>query len=176
MLLRKVNAWLSLLITILILDHSIFNAVWMLSMGAVVKSESKASFMMIILMVIHAVISIALAGSCRKGAEKRKSREYKRLNAQTIVQRISGGAMLLFTALHVAGTLGIMQPPQLVHVIVPPLFFTIVLAHVAVSTDKAFITLGFGNAKFIKALGVAMKVLCIVTLIADVIGFYLYRV
>ena len=174
MLLRKVNAWLSLLITIMVLNHAIFNAVRMLSMGAVENVVSNVSLMLIILMVIHAVISIALAESCRKGAEKRKSRVYKKLNAQTFVQRASGVAMLLFTALHVTGALGIMQPPDLVHAIVPPLFFTIVLVHVAASTDKALITLGFGSARFIKIMGIATKVLCAVTLVADVVGFYLY--
>ena len=72
------------------------------------------------------------------------------------------------------GATGIMQPPPLIHAIVPPLFFTIVLAHVAVSTPKALITLGFGNTKFIKISGIVIKVICIATLVADIVGFYLY--
>ena len=69
-----------------------------------------------------------------------------------------------------------MQPPQIVHVIVPPLFFTLSLAHVAVSASKALITLGIGNAKFVRVADIAIKLLCCATLIADLIGFYLDRV
>jgi hypothetical protein len=36
------------------------------------------------------------------------------------------------------------------------------------------ITLGIGNAKTVKAVDIIVKVLCAVTLVADVVGFYLY--
>jgi hypothetical protein len=62
----------------------------------------------------------------------------------------------------------------IIHTIVPPLFFTIALAHTAVSVDKAFITLGIGEAKFVKAVSVVTKVICAATLVASVMGFYLY--
>ena len=48
------------------------------------------------------------------------------------------------------------------------------MAHVAVSTSKAFITLGIGNAEFIKTLDAVVKVVCVATLIADVAGFFLF--
>jgi hypothetical protein len=54
-----------------------------------------------------------------------------------------------------------------------PLFFAIVLSHVAISTSKAFITLGIGNAKTIKTIDIVLKVICIATFIACTIGFYL---
>ena len=79
-------------------------------------------------------------------------------------------------ALHVLGVVGITNPPQLVHAILPPLFFAFSLMHVAVSVSKAFITLGIGNAKAIKAIDIAVKMLCAVTLVADIVGFYLYVV
>ena len=44
----------------------------------------------------------------------------------------------------------------------------------AVSAAKAFITLGIGNTKTFKAVNIAVKLLCGITLIADVAGFYLY--
>ena len=80
----------------------------------------------------------------------------------------------MFAALHVAGTTGALQPPHLVHTILPPIFFAIALAHTAVSVDKAFITLGIGNARFAKAVSIIIKVICAATLIAGVVGFYLY--
>ena len=61
----------------------------------------------------------------------------------------------------------------MLHAILHPLFFAIVLAHVAVSVSKAMITLGIGNAKVIKVVDVVMKVICIATFVAGIIGFYL---
>ena len=173
-MLRKINAVLSLLCTILILDHALFNAVWMLSQGGVTKTVNSLSFVLYALMLVHAVISIILAVLGHKGAEKRKCNDYPKLNIPTTIQRVSGILLIVFTTLHIAGTIGILQPPPLVHAILPPLFFTLALAHVAVSTSKAFITLGIGNAKFIKIADIAVKALCAVTLITAVIGFYIH--
>ena len=98
------------------------------------------------------------------------------MNASTIVQRISGVLLLVFSGLHIAGTVGYIQPPPIVHAIVPLVFFTIAMVHVGISTSKALITLGIGNAKFIKTVDIAIKVICAVTLIADIAGFCLYLV
>jgi hypothetical protein len=124
--------------------------------------------------IIHALITADLIFSSHEGNKKNKGRLYPKLNVSTVVQRISGALLVIFTWLHIAGTIGVMQPPQVVHAIVPPVFFTIVMAHVAVSTSKAFITLGIGNAKFVKWADITIKVICAVTLIADIIGFYLH--
>jgi hypothetical protein len=78
--------------------------------------------------------------------------------------------------LHVLGTVGVIQPPQAVHAILPPLFFTVALMHTAVSTSKAFITLGIGNVKTVKVIDITIKVICALTLVADIVGFYLYLV
>ena len=98
------------------------------------------------------------------------------MNVSTIIQRISGVLLLFFSGLHVAGAIGYIQPPPIVHAIVPLVFFTIAMVHVGISTSKAFITLGIGNAKFIKTIDIVVKVICGVTLVADLIGFYLYLV
>ena len=176
MILRKINAWLSLFTTLLFLDHAIFHAVWMLSKGTVEKSADSMPRILFVVMMIHAIISIVLAFLEHKGADKIKCKGYFDLNKATYIQRFSGIVLIPLTVLHILGTIGIVNPPQIVHAILPPLFFTICLMHVAVSTNKAFITLGFGNARFIKIADIVMKLICIVTLIADVIGFYLYLV
>ena len=174
MILRKLNAWLSLFTTLLFLDHAIFHAVWMLSKGTIEKSADSMPKILFVVMMIHAVISIVLAFLGHKDADKIKCNSYFDLNRPTYIQRISGIVLIPLTVLHVLGTIGILTPPQVVHAILPPLFFTICLMHVAISTNKAFITLGFGNARFIKIADVVMKLICVVTLVADVIGFYLY--
>ena len=175
MILKKINAILSLVTTILLLTHAISVALWMLSQGSIVIHERfSVSFILIITVVLHALVSIALMILAHAGEKRQKGRAYPRMNLPTIVQRISGVLLILFTWLHIAGAMGFMTPPQVVHAIVPPLFFIIVMAHIAVSTSKAFITLGVGNAKFIKGVDISTKAICVITLVADIVGFYLY--
>ena len=172
--LRKVNAGLSLLCTFLLMDHAICHGAWMLFEISLHKPVKSFSWILFGLMLVHAIVSIVLAVLGHKGTAKGKYNSYPNMNRATIIQRMSGMLLILFTVLHIAGTVGILQPPKLVHAILPPVFFTIALMHTAISTSKAFITLGIGNAKLIKRVDVAMKVLCAVTLIADVVGFYRY--
>ena len=174
MSMRKINAVTSLLSTLLLLVHAITLAIWMLSRGTIVIDTGFMPWVLVGIMVTHALISIDLAISAHSETENHNFKSYPKENIPTIIQRISGIALILFTALHVAGAAGFMQPPQIVHAIVPPLFFAIALMHTGISTNKAFITLGIGNAKFIKTLGIVMKVICGTTLIADVVGFYLH--
>lgn len=174
MLTRKINAVISLLITFLIFAHAISIAFWMLSFGTVNRAPSVMSWALTALVLIHAFISIEMVVSRLVSGEGRKSKMYPKFNRVTIIQRASGLLMVAFIGLHIAGATGVMQPPRIVHAIVPPLFFAIVMAHVAVSVSKAFITLGIGSAMFIKTVDAVMKVTSAVTLIADVIGFYLY--
>jgi succinate dehydrogenase hydrophobic anchor subunit len=174
MLTRKINAVISLLITLLIFAHAISIAVWMLSYGAVSRLPAIMSWVLVALVLVHAFISIEIVVSGLMSGEESKGKMYPKLNRTMIVQRVSGLLMIVFTGLHIAGATGAMQSPRIIHGIVPPLFFAIVMAHVAVSTSKAFITLGIGNARFIKTADIAIKAICAATLIADIVGFYLY--
>lgn len=175
MILRKVNAGMSLIVTAMLINHAVSHAVWMLSGGRfAIQTPSCLPWVLFGLMMLHAIISIVLAVLGHKGTEKRECKDYSKLNKTTIIQRMSGVSLILLTMLHVLGTVGVVQPPQLVHTILPPIFFAIVLMHTAISTSKAFITLGIGNAKAIKVIDIVAKVICGATLIADVVGFYLY--
>ena len=176
MLTRKINAGLSLLTAFLLLEHAIFKTVRMISRGTIEKGGSFVSWILFGLMLAHAVISIDLAISAHSETETRKGKSYPKLNISTIIQRITGMVLIVFAGLHVAGAAGYMTPPPIVHAIVPAVFFTIALMHVAVSTSKAFITLGIGNAKFVKTVDLVIKVICAATLIAALTGFYLYKV
>ena len=174
MLMKKINAALSLFITLLIFAHAISIAVWMLSMGEIGRAPAIVSWGVMGLVALHAFICIDMVLSPHLNGKHSKSKAYPKLNRVMIVQRISGALMVLFTGLHIAGAIGAITPPRIIHGIVPPLFFAIVMAHVAVSTSKAFVTLGIGNAKFIKTADIVIKVICVLTLIADVAGFFLY--
>ena len=172
--LRKINAYISLLCTAVLLDHSICHGVWMLFEFSLHKPIKSFPWILIVLMVAHAIISIALAVRGHKGTEKRKYNGYPRQNRATYIQRSSGLALFFFTVLHIVSAKGLLQLPQLVRAVLPALFFAIALTHTAISTSKALIALGIGNAKLIKAADIAIKVICCITLIADVVGFYLY--
>lgn len=174
MLLRKINAIISLLTTVLLLDHAIFTSVWMLSKGNVEQSAPFAPWILAGLMAAHAFISIYFAISSHMDDEKIKCKSYPKMNRVTIFQRVSGILLIILTALHIAGASGAMHTPRIVHAIVPPVFFAFALAHAAFSTDRAFITLGIGNARFIKVVGIITKVICAATLVASVTGFYLF--
>lgn len=171
-LLRKINAGLSLLTTVLLLDHAIFFSIWMLSRCTIEKSVDAMPWVLTALMGIHAVLSIPLVFLGRKGAEKRRYNQYFKMNIPTLVQRVSGIFMLLLLALHLVGSANHFQP-KLLHAILHPIFFATALTHVSVSTSKALITLGIGNAKLVRVVDVVMTVICGVVLVAGVVGFYL---
>jgi hypothetical protein len=173
MLNRKINASVSLLTAVMLLAHAILLSVWMLSGERTIKPPGIIGWITMGLMLVHALISIDSAISAHSETKKRKGRKYPKMNISTIIQRASGVLMIPTAGFHIAGTVGSLQPPPIVHVIVPPLFFTIVLVHIAVSASKAFITLGIGSAKFVKAADIVIKVICGATLITGVIGIYL---
>ena len=129
-------------------------------------------WVMVGFMGLHAVISILLGFLGHKGEEKRKCKEYPKLNRSTIIQRMTGIFMILLLGLHIAGAINHFQP-KILHAILHPLFFIIALMHVAVSSSKAFITLGIGSAKAVKVIDIIIKTICILTIIAGIIGFYL---
>ena len=123
-------------------------------------------------MIIHAILSIILLIKNRKGAVKNKHKKYSELNIETYVQRITGVLIILMMGVHIAGAANHFQP-KILHAILHPLFFAVALAHSAVSVDKAFVTLGIGNAKLIRVINVTIKIICSATFVAGVIGFYI---
>ena len=175
MILRKINSVLSLITTFLLMDHAIFNAVWMLSKGTVSKSTT-LSWVLVGFMAVHAIISMSLGMSANRVPVSATEKSYPQNNVVTIIQRVSGMLLILLTVFHVLGATGVMTPPTIVHAIIPTLFFAVALAHTAISTSKAFIGLGIGNAKVVKVIDIAVKVVCAATLVADAVGFYLYLV
>ena len=191
-----------MLIVVLLLDHAIFYAVVMLSRYRIPTHATVLPWMITALVVIHAILSIAMAVLGHKGAEKRKCNTYAKLNARTMLQRFSGILMMVMIGVHIAGAATHFQPkmlhavllpvffamvligvhiagvathfqPKMLHAVLHPVFFAMVLLHLAVSMSKAFITLGIGNAKLVKVIDVIMMVVCSITFIGAVVGFYL---
>ena len=170
--LRKINAVISLASTALLLQHAIYLSVWMLYRCSIPKPSEYVAWMLLGMAVIHALISIDLAISAHADVEKKKCKSYPKLNFSTIVQRASGVLMVLLAVVHLIGASNYYKP-KLLHATLHPLFFAVVLAHVAVSTGKALITLGIGNARTVKIVDVIIKLVCAITFVAGAVGFYL---
>ena len=171
MRLRKINAVLSIVITVLLMLHAIVNAVWMFSQGSFAKT-AVLSWALFGLMMVHAVFCIIFGIQAHRGEEEQNA--YTKVDIFTKIQRFGGLLLIPFSVLHALGAIGVIQPPQVIHAILPTVFFALCMVHVAISGSKALITLGIGNAKLIKIVDIAVKALCAVTLIASVVGFYLY--
>lgn len=174
MLLRKINAGLSLLSTLFLLEHAVFIALYIFSHGRILNPIPYAAWILAGLVAMHAFISIDLAISAHMDGGKQKYKSYSKMNISTVIQRVSGVSLVLLITLHIAGATGAMTPPRLIHSVVPPLFFLVALTHTAVSFSKALITLGIGSARFVRAADIVMKLICALTLVADVVGFYLH--
>lgn len=172
MILRKINALVSLLTTALLMKHAVFLSIWMLSRGSMAKADNGMPFVLAALMVIHALISIILGILVHKGTKKQACKSYPKMNIPTIVQRATGIMMIVLLGLHISGSANHFQPKML-HAVIHPLFFAAALAHTSISASKAMITLGIGNAKTVKVVDAVMKIICIATFAASVVGFYL---
>ncbi len=171
MLLRKLNAALSLLTALMFFDHSIFLSIWMLSDFRIEKSADAMPFILAGLMVLHALISILLGILGHKGAEKRKCNAYPKLNAETFIQRASGILMLLLLGAHIAGAATHMQP-KILHSILQTIFFLSAFAHISVSVGRSLITLGIGNARVIRVVDIAMKFLCLAVFAMSMVALF----
>ena len=172
MVLRKINAGLSLITTVLLMGHTTVLSVWMLSRCSIEKHANAPAYELTGLMILHAVISVLLMVRTYRGVGKKTSKGYPQLNPATIVQRVTSVLMLLLIGVHLTGAANHYQPKML-YAVMYPLFFAAALAHVSVSTSKALITLGIGNAKALKIVDVVVRILCIAAFVASVIGFYL---
>lgn len=173
MIVRKINAGLSLLTTLMLMDHAIFYSVWMLSGGSIPKNAGSMPKILTALAVLHALLSIVLVLRSRGGTKENRGRAYPALNVQTCLQRISGIVMLLLLGIHIAGAAAQYQP-KLLHAILHPLFFASALVHVSLSVGRAMITLGIGNALSVKIVDTVMRVLCAAVFAAAIAGFCVY--
>ena len=80
MILRKINASLSLVTTVLFLNHAISLSIWMLYRCGIQKSVINMPKALMVVTALHAVLSILLAILGHKGAEKRKCNAFSAKN------------------------------------------------------------------------------------------------
>jgi hypothetical protein len=170
MLLRRINAVISLLLSFLLIFHAGTLSVWMLSRCSIAKPADFFSFILMPLIVVHIVLSLIPAILAHKGTEKHPSKSYPKMNLPTVIQRATGILMIVLLPFHLTGAASHYQPKML-HAVLHPLFFAVIMAHTSISVSKALITLGIGGAKTVKIVNVIMRVLCMAVLVMGVIGF-----
>lgn len=169
---RKINAIISLICSLLILTHGTYDAIWMICRGKISTLSIPVPFILVVFLVIHIILSIVTAILASSPKSKEKARMYQKENIKTLIQRASGILIILLLIPHVIGMKQFLNP-KILHSIVHPLFFLLVYGHTAISFSKAFITLGIGNAKFIKVIDILSTILCSLIFIASIIGLYL---
>lgn len=171
-MLKKINAGVGLGATVLLMIHAIYCSVWMLSRCSIAKYADAFPRVLSAVMAVHVILSAVIMLTCRRGKRGEKDKKYLRLNIETYIQRGTGILMLLMLGLHIAGSFNHFQP-KLLHAALHPVFFAVSLLHVSVSAGRALITLGVGGAKTVRAVNIAMHILCGATFVAGAIGFYL---
>ena len=170
MLLRKINAGISLLISCLLLFHAGSLAAWMLSRCSIAKPADIFSYILVPLIAVHIILSMIPAMLAHKGTEHHPCKSYPQMNIPTYIQRITGTTMLILVVLHLTGG-GSHYQPKMIHAILQPLFYAAAMAHTSISASKALITLGVGGAKTVKVVNVLMRVLCVAVLVLGIVGF-----
>ena len=135
-------------------------------------SISDLIIILMVFVIVHTILSIVNAILGSGGKSEIKGTMYAKANIKTLVQRMFGVIMVLLLAPHILG-MGNRLAPKVLHSIIHPIFFLAVYGHTAISTSKAFITLGIGNAKTIKTIDIVMSILCILIFIASIVGLYL---
>lgn len=169
-ILRKINAVVSLICILLILIHGSYDALWMFLRGKIDTISFPLPWILMGVVIIHAVLSILTAILATRG-NKKEGKMYKKDNIKTLLQRMLGMIMIVVLVFHIVG-MGNHLNPKIFHSIIHPIFFMVVYVHSAISFSKAFITLGIGNIKFIKIVDIVSYIIFGVLFICSLIGLF----
>lgn len=97
---RKINSIIALIITFLLFDHLVFGSLYLFGIGQGIIRP--LAYGLVILIIIHAIISIVLSVRSMKNSYKTKTFYFKE-NHEYYLRRISGLAIIVFACLHVYG-------------------------------------------------------------------------
>ena len=147
--LRKINAAVSLLSTLLIVIHGGYDAFWMFFRGKIPTLPKVIAIILMITVLIHIILSITIIIFGIKESKGKKGKLYKKQNIKTLLQRIFGILMLVLIPLHGAWMWNRLSP-KILHSFIHTIFFIAVYGHIAISTSKAFITLGLVTIGLLK--------------------------
>ena len=154
MVLKKINAALSLLTIVGMLIHVIYNIYAYLTFYYNPLLKQLTAYPFLICVCLHALLGIFIVVTQGDGTA---IKYYKKQNLSTIIQRISAALMLLLLIVHIrmfdlmgyAAGQGKWWLWWLL-VFIELLFFAAVIAHISVSFSKALITMGWLDSMEIK--------------------------
>ena len=147
---RKFNTILVLIIMILLLDHIIFGGLHLLGAGTNVFKP--VALLMLILVFIHAVVSMIITIRAEKAGMKTKAR-YNEENKQFWSRRTSGMAIVVFALMHAHsmikdenGVPNIARLPKFFNLALPLLILSVGL-HLISNVKPLLISLGIKIGK-----------------------------
>lgn len=153
---KKINAILTLLTCLMLLDHVLFLSGWLGTGGTMFGINLSMARVLLTLAALHGLLSMSIVMFGHDGS----SGAYASLNRRTIVQRFSGMAILVLLLVHMMPSQGGAEIYGM-RAVFYALLFAAVFVHVAVSFSKALITLGLaGSEKTIRRIDGIVYVLC----------------
>ena len=167
MSMKKINAWMSLITTGLILMHEGYQLYAYAAFYYNPALSAVTGFALLFVMLIHAILS---GISCFVVHDSKRI-AYKLSNRRTVLQRVSAVASILLLPLHVcAFPLLMSAPSDLIRYLTAGsqvLFYASINTHAAVSVGNAFITLGWlTDRKKREILGRLAWIVCVVLIFA----------
>jgi len=138
MIIKKINAVITLLMIALTLDHTASMAAFFFGVKPYDATPFPTAVAFLILFTIHAALSLCLLIFGKSSSEKL----YVKQNAQTIEQRISAMVLMVLIHFHIQDKIKFEFGGNLAIFIPEALLILALAAHLGTSTHRAFITLG----------------------------------
>jgi hypothetical protein len=167
MVIKKANAYLSLITTVLLLIHTGYTGISYIVMYYNPVMSKVTGYTLIGAITAHAVISLIILFVMHDSV----SVAYPGLNIRTVIQRICAALMILLLPVHIksfdllqrsVGGIGYVLTE-----ICQVLFFTAVFGHIAVSFSKSLITLGIlKDNRLRKRIDLILAIICLILCIA----------
>lgn len=176
---RKINTIIALIICILIADHLIFGSLHLFGLN--VHVTKPLALTMLVLVLVHAVISMIVTVRAEKVGMKTKAR-YNKENKDFWMRRTSGMGILIFALLHVFlmgknanGVPKIATAPAPLK-LATPLLVVSIFAHLFSNVKPLLISLGVKNPdKKEKIVKVLIIILCLFALSANIYRTFFFR-
>lgn len=161
MQIKKANACISLIVVLLFLVHCLYQDYAYLNFLHQPEISAFLGFGLLFFMVIHVILAIS---SMILKHDSLKI-EYPALNKGTLLQRITGVLLLVLTLVHMNTFKLVTGAASFGEVImldtIQVLFFAAGFLHIALSFDKALITLGFiVDRKKDRIIKTAVSIIC----------------
>jgi succinate dehydrogenase hydrophobic anchor subunit len=169
---RKSNTILVLLILILLLDHVIFGGLYFFGAGPGVFKP--IAFAMLLLVILHAFISMVVTIRAEMAGFKTKAR-YNKENRSFWLRRVSGTAIIILAILHALmmsknenGVARINSMPKPLR-LATPLLIVAVFLHLFENVRPLLISLGIRNIdKKEKAIKIVLSIIALFAIAANI--------